>query len=121
MLFESLFVATDSGISLTSLLTYKFSVFLFGDFFTCNFPQLQTVMLLSEPFIRQYRRHLYLVIDIDRSGVRLDIPDCFQVFLRCGSEEKFVDIDEPRLCSYNLTFETPLACPEDAFQGMQYL
>jgi len=38
-----------------------------------------------------------------------------KVFFKCGSEEKIINIEEPVLCQYNLTFETPLACAEDAF------
>ena len=37
--------------------------------------------------------------------------------LRCGDEDKIIDIQEPRTCKYNLTFETPLACALDGFLG----
>eukprot|EP00795_Rhopilema_esculentum_P009506 gene9506-17243_t len=37
------------------------------------------------------------------------------VLFRCGDENKVIDIDEPKTCRYNLTFQTPLACPLDVF------
>ena len=43
-----------------------------------------------------------------------------QVFFKCGSEDKIINIVEPVLCQYNMTFETPLACAQDAFLGEYY-
>eukprot|EP00794_Sanderia_malayensis_P008933 gene8933-9885_t len=37
------------------------------------------------------------------------------VYFKCGAENKFEDIQEPTVCKYNLTFQTPLACAQDAF------
>ena len=40
-----------------------------------------------------------------------------QVFLRCGDHNKVISVEEPTICHYELRFETPLACPIDAFLG----
>lgn len=40
-----------------------------------------------------------------------------QVFLRCGDHNKVISVVEPTICHYELRFETPLACPIDAFLG----
>ena len=43
--------------------------------------------------------------------------EILQVFLRCGDHNKVISVVEPTICHYELRFETPLACPIDAFLG----
>lgn len=40
-----------------------------------------------------------------------------QVVLRCGDQNKVLSVVEPTMCQYEMRFETPLACPIDAFLG----
>lgn len=42
-------------------------------------------------------------------------PRQTKVFLRCGDQNKVISVVEPTICHYDLRFETPLACPIDAF------
>ena len=35
----------------------------------------------------------------------------------CGNQNKVLSVVEPMMCQYELRFETPLACPIDAFLG----
>ena len=39
------------------------------------------------------------------------------MFLRCGDHNKVLSVVEPTMCYYEMRFETPLACPIDAFLG----
>lgn len=42
-------------------------------------------------------------------------PRQTKVKLRCGDQNKVVSVIEPTMCQYEVRFETPLACPIDAF------
>jgi len=42
-------------------------------------------------------------------------PRQTKVFLRCGDHNKVLSVVEPTMCYYEMRFETPLACPIDAF------
>ncbi|XP_078347967.1 N-acetylglucosamine-1-phosphotransferase subunit gamma-like [Oculina patagonica] len=42
-------------------------------------------------------------------------PRQTKVLLRCGDHNKVMSVVEPNICHYELRFETPLACPIDAF------
>lgn len=42
-------------------------------------------------------------------------PRQTKVLLRCGEQNKVMSVVEPSICHYELRFETPLACPIDAF------
>ncbi|XP_074637750.1 uncharacterized protein LOC141896398 [Acropora palmata] len=42
-------------------------------------------------------------------------PRQTKVKLRCGDQNKVVSVIEPTICQYEVRFETPLACPIDAF------
>jgi len=42
-------------------------------------------------------------------------PRQTKVKLRCGDQNKVVSVTEPTICQYEVRFETPLACPIDAF------
>ncbi|XP_028406653.1 N-acetylglucosamine-1-phosphotransferase subunit gamma-like [Dendronephthya gigantea] len=38
-----------------------------------------------------------------------------KVFLKCAEKDKLLSVKEPRTCQYEVKFQTPLACPIDAF------
>ncbi|XP_068760877.1 N-acetylglucosamine-1-phosphotransferase subunit gamma-like isoform X2 [Montipora capricornis] len=42
-------------------------------------------------------------------------PRQTKVKLMCGNQNKVLSVVEPMMCQYELRFETPLACPIDAF------
>ena len=44
-----------------------------------------------------------------------DIRRQSKVFLKCANKNKLVSVKEPHTCQYEVQFETPLACPVDAF------
>ena len=44
---------------------------------------------------------------------------CWQVHLRCGSENKLVHAHEPERCVYEGTFETPAVCSESHAEALK--
>ena len=48
----------------------------------------------------------------DRSVKVIRILIILKFYLKCGSENKLIDVKEPSKCEYTLLFETPLACDD---------
>ena len=70
--------------------------------------------------VKERALHLQLLKFSSSISVSKEFYLIIQVFFKCGNEDKIINIVEPVLCQYNLTFETPLACAQDAFLGEYY-
>ena len=65
----------------------------------------------NKKYSKKYVYTLVFLFDPEKFFVFL------QIFLKCANKNKLDSVTEPNTCQYQVEFQTPLACPVDAFLG----